>query len=65
MSEKNRGGHDYVPTSTVVQCTVCEAATTLLPGDIIRKHLNPALGTHLERRDRICTGSRTDQWRKP
>lgn len=65
MSANNRGGADYVPTSTVVACDLCGAVTTLLPGDIIRKHLNPALGPHLERRDRICPGSRTDQWRKP
>jgi hypothetical protein len=64
VSSADPGGVDHVPTSRVVECTDCGGIVTLLPGDIVRKHLDPALGPDIERRDRICKGSRTDHWKE-
>jgi len=63
MSSADPGGVDHVPTSTLVQCDDCEAYVTLLPGDILRRHLDPAKGPEFDRRDRVCPGSRQQRWR--
>lgn len=65
MSEKNPGGHGYVPLSPVGQCERCGAHVTRLAGGIIRKHLDPDKPSHFSRAERICPGSRTDQWKEP
>lgn len=58
MSSADPGGVDHVPTSTLVECTVCHGNVTLLPGGIVRRHLDPNLGPELPRAERVCPGSR-------
>ena len=58
MSSADPGGVDHVPTSRLVQCTDCNGIVSLLPGDIVRRHLDPNLGSDLPRAERVCTGSR-------
>lgn len=56
---------DYVPTSTIVSCTICKQPVSLVSGDLLRKHLDQGLDPDLPRRERICPGSGTDQWTTP
>lgn len=58
MSSADPGGVDHVPTSTLVKCTICGAHVSLLPGDIVRRHLDPSKPSTMERADRVCPGSR-------
>lgn len=64
MSEKNPGGRGYVPDGEQVQCLVCGAQVTLsVPTMLLRRHLDPSKPKDLERRERLCPGSRTASWR--
>lgn len=65
MSKTNPGGHDYVPTSTVVLCNGCDAPVTLLKGDVLRKHLDQGIDSSKPRPERICRCSGTGDWRAP
>lgn len=64
MSKTNPGGHDYVPTSHIVQCDGCEAYVTLLQDGVLRKHLDPDKPAHLSRVERICPNSATELYRE-
>lgn len=65
MSTADPGGVDHVPTSTLVECELCGGFVSLLPGDIMRRHLDPGKPRELERRERICPGSRSRwNWKK-
>jgi hypothetical protein len=67
MSEKNPGGADYIPTSTVVQCLVCDAYVALAGEGtatvVMRRHLDQNVPATKDRADRICPGSRTVAFR--
>jgi hypothetical protein len=63
MSRANPGGHDYIPTSTIVQCLTCDAYVALAGEAVLRRHLDQNRPFGLPRAERICPGSRTTQFR--
>ena len=68
MSKTNPGGHDYVPTSTIVQCRTCDAYVALAGEGtatvVLRRHLDQNTPNTLPRAERICPGSRTTAFRR-
>lgn len=68
MSEKNPGGSDYIPTSTVVQCRTCDAYVALAGEGtatvVLRRHLDPNTPPTMDRAKRVCPASRTEGYRR-
>lgn len=58
-----RAGWDFQPVSPTVECLACHGDVALSNEKVMRKHLDHTKDKTLPRGQRICVGSRTENWR--